>query len=142
MKLVSFIYSNPKLSHRTSVSCVSLNLLRISVVPRSLTLTLFSNHSLLRSSLVPRFLLSLVSRFLHTGSFLVSHYSFLARPSCSCISLVSYVTLTSLFFLDVPCSYLARTSLVPRSYLIRSSLVPHAAVSRLSRTSLLRRSFS
>lgn len=108
---------------RTSLACVSLNLHLISVVPRSLTLTLFSNHFSLRSSLVPRFVLSLVSRFLHTGTFLVSH-SFLARPSCSCISLVSYFTLPVV----VPCSYLARSL----SYLARSLsyLDPTSFVSR------------
>ena len=99
------------------------------MVPRSLTLTLFSNHSSLCSSLVPRFVLSLVSRFLHAGTFVVLH-SFLARPSCSCISLVSYFTLP----LVVSCSYLARSL----SYLDRTSFVSR---SQSARTSLLPRSY-
>ena len=114
------------------------------MVPHSLTLTLFSNHSSLRSSLVPRFLLSPVSRFLHAGTFVVLH-SFLARLSCSCISLVSYFTLP----LVVPCSYLARslsyldrTPFVSRSQPAGTSLVPQLyPCSYLTRTLLVSSSY-
>ena len=130
---------------RQFLACVSLNLHLISMVPRSLTLTLSSNHFSLRSSFVPRFVLSLVSHFLHTGTFLVLD-SFLARPSCSCISLVSYFTLPVV----VPCSYLARSlsylaSSLPYlarslSYLARSFSYLASSLSYLDRTSFVSRS--